>query len=380
MTVLYETIFQRPPKTTREVTDQLRQAIDEGRLKHGDKLPTIRQIMAEAGLPYSTINRAISALASEGKLVSKKRGGTHVVAPQKPARPSGSARLNAYALVIPELNIGFYPNLVTSFETSAGKVGRRMIACASNNDVYKQGDIMVQIMTEGISGVALLPTTSGPPPRHQIEMLHNQGVPVVLLHRGVEGVEAPLLIYPAREIGEAAGRAMLQRGHEKIGFISFQQSAATMGYARGLRAAMGDVDVAWNEDWSYIGDIASATDVPKRFAPKLTEWLEKLLKSKDRPTAVFTSFMPVGEWVYVIASRLGIRVPEDLSIVTVGGQQRDGVIASELATVIVDESYTGSKSVELLGQMIDGHLPLDSPVSYKIQTGFDPATSLQDLT
>lgn len=379
MTVMYDVIFESRPQSTHEVTDQLRKAIADGRLKNGDKLPTIRQIMAEAGLPYSSINRAISTLAAEGKVISRKRGGTHVISPEKPGAPKPSSRLNAYALLIPELNIGFYPNLVTSFETSAGKVGRRMIACASNNDVHKQGDIMVQIMTEGVSGVALLPTTSGPPPRHQIQMLHNQGIPVVLLHRGVEGVQAPLLLFPAREVGETAGRAILERGHEKIGFISLQQSAATSGYARGLRAAMTEADVEWRDDWSYIGDIVTATEVRDRFAPKLKDWLEKVLNKKDRPTVFFTSFIPAGEWVYMIATRMGIRVPEDLSIVTVGGQNRDGVIARELATVVVDETYTGSKSVDLLGQMIDGHLPLDSPVSYKIHTDFDPAMTLQPI-
>ena len=377
MTTAYDVIFATPPQSATDVTEQVRKAIEDGRLRNGDKLPTIRQIMSEAGLPYSTINRAISALAAEGKVESRKRGGTLVIAPEKPGKRTASARLNAYALIIPELNIGFYPNLVTSFETSASQAGRRMIACASNNDVHKQGDIIVQLLTEGVSGVALLPTTSGPPPRHQIQMLHSQGIPVVLLHRGVEGMEAPLLSFPAKEIGEMAGRAILDQKHRKIGFVSLQQSAATTGYSRGLHAAMSDAGVPWNDDWSYVGDIVTATEVRDRFAPKLNDWLHHVLQDKNRPTAIFTSFIPAGEWVYMIATRLGLRVPEDLSIVTVGGHQRDGAIARELATVVADETFTGSKAVELLGQMIDGHLPLDSPVSHKIHTAFDPGLTLR---
>src|SRR5690606_8617315 len=96
---------------------------------------------------------------------------------------------------------GFYVDLVKAFEASAGGVGRRMIACATNNDVHKQADVIVQLMAEDVSGVVLLPATSGPPPRHQIQMLHRQGIPVVLLHRGVEGVSAPQLTFPAETIG-----------------------------------------------------------------------------------------------------------------------------------------------------------------------------------
>ncbi len=376
MVIAYDVIFESPPLNAQDVSDQLRRAIADGRLQYGDRLPTIRQIMTETGLPYGTINRALSALADEGILVSRKRGGTLVNVPRKQSALGHVTRLNAYALVIPELNIGFYPNLVKSFETSASQVGRRMIACASNNDIHKQGDILVQLMAEGISGVALLPVTSGPPPRHQVQMLHKQQIPLVLLHRGVDGVRAPQLTFPADEIGQMAGRAMLERGHRRIGFVSLQPSAATAGYMRGLRSVVDQAGAQWPESWSYVGDLLSATEVKNQFAPQLTAWLQKILRSKQRPTAFFTSFIPVGELVYLIATRMGLRVPEDLSIVTVGGAQRDGAIAQELATVVVNESFTGNRAIELLEQMSSGQLPLNSNVSHQIQFAFDLGLSL----
>ena len=56
----------------------------------------------------------------------------------------------------------------------------------------------------------------------------------------------------------------------------------------------------------------------------------------------------------MIATGMGIRVPEDLSIVCEGGKHREGAILSQLTAVGIDEQACARRAVQLLLEMGDG--------------------------
>ncbi len=49
-----------------------------------------------------------------------------------------------------------------------------------------QGDIILQLLDKRVAGVALLPPTVGKTPEYHFRQLQNQGIPIVMLHRGVD--------------------------------------------------------------------------------------------------------------------------------------------------------------------------------------------------
>ena len=70
----------------RQVEDQLRTAIHEGRLQPGARLPGIRTLAADLGVARVTIATAYEQLTAEGYLVGRVGSGT-TVAPDPPGRP-----------------------------------------------------------------------------------------------------------------------------------------------------------------------------------------------------------------------------------------------------------------------------------------------------
>src|SRR5690606_1322464 len=142
----------------------------------------------------------------------------------------------------------------------------------------------------------------------------------------------PQLTFPAETIGEMAGRAMIERGHTRIGFIATHASSAVTGYQRGLRRVLDDAGAGQSDDWVYVADLVNVEHIYEHLPAELPPWLASLMARSDRPTSFFTTFSTVGEIAYLVAMRLGLRVPEDLSIVTVGGTQPQGAVARETAT------------------------------------------------
>jgi GntR family transcriptional regulator/MocR family aminotransferase len=72
---------------------QLRDAIRDGRLRHGERLPATRDLAAQLSVSRTTVTVAYERLTAEGYLASRVGSGTFVAAPSAPAhRRSSPAR------------------------------------------------------------------------------------------------------------------------------------------------------------------------------------------------------------------------------------------------------------------------------------------------
>ena len=77
------------------------------------------------------------------------------------------------------------------------------------------------------------------------------------------------------------------------------------------------------------------------------------------PTAIFCSFDPEAELVYLLLHRMGLKLPEQVSLMGFGGTWREGAIARRLTSVAVDEEELGRHAAKLLDEMRRRVRPLD---------------------
>lgn len=61
-----------------QIRNEIVQAIGDGRLKDGEKLPTVRALAAEAGINSMTVNKAYKMLKLEGYIITDRRNGAVV--------------------------------------------------------------------------------------------------------------------------------------------------------------------------------------------------------------------------------------------------------------------------------------------------------------
>ncbi|MEU0369964.1 GntR family transcriptional regulator [Streptomyces sp. NPDC006283] len=64
-----------------QVRAQLADLISVGRLRQGDRLPSVRQLASDLGLANNTVVRAYRELESAGLVRTRRGSGTQVVAP-----------------------------------------------------------------------------------------------------------------------------------------------------------------------------------------------------------------------------------------------------------------------------------------------------------
>jgi GntR family transcriptional regulator of arabinose operon len=330
--------------------------LSSGRLKPGDALPTELALATSAEVSRTTVRHALAELERSGLIRRVRGSGTFV---HEAAMERLNAGLDIFALVIPDTRGGFYPSLQRGFHSASAERHNQVIVCDTDNDPFRQADALLQLIDKKIAGIAIVPTTSPITPSHQIRPLQERGIPVVFCHRRVEGISAPLVSFSALEAGRLAGRAMLEKAHLRTAFFAFQRAGLGSQYERGLREALVNGGGELPPEFVCYDDSPKVTAAHESF---LKENLERVLASENRPTAIFCPFDSEAESVYLILTQLGIKVPEEISLISFGGTWREGALMRRLAAVTVDEEELGRKAVRVLDEMRRNEKPLNSSI------------------
>ncbi|MCG8587265.1 MAG: GntR family transcriptional regulator [Pirellulales bacterium] len=323
--------------------------MDLGILEPGTALPTEKSLSESLKVARSTVRQAMASLEQDGLIQRIQGKGTFVREQIREGLGKGS---ELFALVVPETRSGFYPSLLHGFEAASQGCQHQAVVCQSENNVDRQANAILQLIDKQVGGVAIVPTTSSQTPPHHIRLLQKNQIPVVYCHRAVEGVAAPLLSLPYQEIGRIAGKSLLDAGHRRAAFFGSHRSSPTDGYLAGLRSV--GIEAADHNVW--IGRRDGATELE---VAEIHDALKAMLDRDDSPTAIFASFDPLAELIYLeLTQSLNVRVPEDVSLIGVGGAWRNGAIERRLTSVIVDATVTAKRAVELLDEMRQGTRPL----------------------
>lgn len=268
------------------------------------------------GLARLTIRQAMASLENDG-LIRRVQGKGNFV--EGNARRKLNRGQDIFALVVPVTRADFYPALLHGFETAASDLRHQTIVCSTEDNVERQADIIMQLLDMKVGGVAINPTSPRPTPAYQVRVLQEQGIPVVFCHRRVEGVTAPLLAIPFREAGRLAGKFLTDRGHRRLTFMATYQHTSGQQFADGLNEALLSGEDNAPAETVFIGE----SSVPQEEDVLLT--LQQMFARHDRPTAIVASCDSVAEMIYFLLPRLGLRVPEDVSLVGFGGKWHKGL-------------------------------------------------------
>jgi GntR family transcriptional regulator, arabinose operon transcriptional repressor len=327
--------------------------LSEGRLKPGDALPTELSLATSAEVSRNTVRHALAELERSGLIRRVRGSGTFVHESAMERLKSG---LDVFALVIPDTRSGFYPSLQRGFHTCSVERHNQVIVCDTDNDPFRQADALLQLIDKRVAGVAIVPTTVPSTPAHQLRPLHERGIPIVFCHRRVEGIHAPLVSFSALEAGKLAGRAMLEKGHRRAAFFAFQRAGLGVQFERGLRDALDEGRGQLPAKFVCYDDAPRVTMEHEQF---LKTNLHRLLQSEASPTVIFCTFDSEAEMVYLLLNQMGVKVPEEISLISFGGTWRDGALARRLSAVTVDEEELGRNAARLLDEMRRREKPLN---------------------
>ena len=142
------------------------------------------------------------------------------------------------------------------------------------------------------------------------------------------------------EGGAEAARHLVEKGHTRIGHIHgpwrFRSAHERLsGFRKALAEAGIELPDAWMQQGSYTFDSGVECGL-------------RLLSSPDRPTAIFAGNDEMANGIYVAARRLGLSIPDDVSVVGFDDSPMAARVWPGLTTVRLPIRDMGQSAARLL--------------------------------
>lgn len=149
--------------------------------------------------------------------------------------------------------------------------------------------------------------------------------------------------------GHLATAHLLTLGHRRIGMLTGRSDLQSAHLRElGYRQALAEAGIPIDEDLVQVG----------AYVPEIAvDAARRLLTGRTRPTAVFAANDLSAIATIEVAGELGLRVPEDLSVVGFDNVPESALCTPPLTTVDQPIRQMGQRAVELLVRLIGGETP-----------------------
>ena len=353
-----------------QVKEHLLGRMRAGQISAGAPFPSERELAASLNVAVGTLRNALRELEGEGMIRRIQGKGTFV---NSPLETQSRRRIDVFALIVDQIQEGFYPSLIHGFEEAASEIRYQAIISNSRNEPSRQEDLIRQAIDNNVAGIAMVPTIYPLTPTKQIDLILESHIPLVFCHRRVEGVKAPLVTWSGHRVGRLFGDALLDQGHRRIASLVAYQEVMFDSVSRGIRETLAERGASEADYQAYY----YRERLPGSFARQaIHDALVDLLSGKDRPTALCCGNLPDAEQVLIQARQLGLRVPEDLSLIYFGGKFCPNTLAQHISCVGIDEQVVGFQAGTLLSKLSDGWLPPNSDRKVEMAVTFMPGETI----
>ncbi|PRY10852.1 LacI family DNA-binding transcriptional regulator [Kineococcus rhizosphaerae] len=315
---------------------------------------TSRDVARVAGVSQPTVSRALRddpRLSEQTKQRVREAAVLLGYVPSDAGRALSSGRTRRIGLLVTDLTNEFYHHIIAPVHHELAHHGYQLVLHTESDD---NGDVVDRLLANGIDGVVLATTTvdSLAPLR-----LRDRGLPFVYLNRTNTQVDADsTVVSPAQGFADAA-RRVVDLGHVRVGAVLGPSNTST-GQSRelALRAAMADHGLALETRFVRRGPYETGVG-----DAAVTE----LLTLPEPPTLIFCGNDVVAYGALNAAARLGVRVPEDVSVVGFDDLPPAAWPILQLATIAYDLEGMAREAARL------AVLRIDEPAKPLSHTTFD---------
>jgi len=322
-----------------QVRDWLAGQIRSGALTPGAKLPAEKDWAPSLGVSQMTLNHAIQSLVKEGVIVREVGRGTFVANGER-SRPQ--AHIGLVLHWRQESDGGHYgTHILQGIYRSAANHPARF-AFAWGSDVETAGADYYVEMARGMLADGILLVMPPADALPHILALRDSGLPFVVVGASWKGQAVPSVDFDNAGGTEQAVRHLLELGHRRIGLINGalylrSSQARTDTFRRVLREEGVRFDPGW--------EITSSTF---QMDGGSTAGLRSLLSSDRAPTAFYAAGYYLSMQAVDILQGLGLRIPEDVSVVGFGDTFPAAYLNPPLTTVRHPIEELGERAAERL--------------------------------
>jgi LacI family transcriptional regulator len=325
------------------------------------KAPGIKDVARLAGVSAATVSQVLNDVPGS-RISVETRQRIHRAAaelgyvPNRLARGMRTGRSGMLGLISDTIaTTPFAGSIVVGAQDTALKHGCTLVLVSTDGDPTVEQDMATTLLKHQVDGflyATMFHRRVNLPPALE-------RIPTVLLDAASDRAELPSVVPDEVGGAETAVGELLAHGHRRIGFLTNEDDVpATHGRLEGYRNSLARAGIDF--DPGLVLDDESVTAGGYRTA-------RQMLDREDRPTALFCYNDRMAMGAYRAAAELGLRIPDDLSVVGFDNQLllAEGLYPG-LTTVALPHYEMGAWAVDALVALLDGRPVVDDGVTFPV--------------
>lgn len=340
------------------VKEEIKRWIFEGRITPKEKIGSENDLMASFGVSRHTIRQAIGELVNEGWLYREHGVGTFCA---DRSEPSNGKHTKTIGIITTYISDYIFPSIIRGAESYLTDRGYSVLLASTNNDIEREKQCLHNLLNHEVSGLIVEPTKSAlyNPNLAYYLNLERQKLPFLMINANYDGLNSLSLTVDDERGGYLATEHLIKLGHRRILGLFKMDDRQGVGRMKGFIRAHREADLSVSPDM-----LVSYTTEEKEGKP--VSEVRRLLEGKeDLPTAIIAYNDEIAISVIQVLRELGLRIPEDISLVGYDDSQLAEASEVKLTSIRHPQSVMGETAAKLILAMIEGNSGELQPIVYE---------------
>jgi DNA-binding LacI/PurR family transcriptional regulator len=278
--------------------------------------------------------------------------------PNHVARSLKTRKTRTLGIVVPDMAIPFFPQVIRGAEAAATQHKYSVIAVNSDDSTTRQRDMLSLLRSQRVEGI-LLVIASGQGSYAQVPRLIEAGVPLVCLDRLPGGIEVDSVCVDDCAAADMGVSHLISMGHRRIAVLTGpltlrNEQERLRGYRYALERA--GIPVLDSLIWEANLHQDEVLGICK----------QHLLSPEQRPSALFTTNGVTGLGALRGMRACGLTTPDDLAFVTFDELTPEDIFRPAITSVVQPAYEIGYRAADILIKRIESPDPLSPRIEVRL--------------
>ena len=246
-------------------------------------------------------------------------------------------------IVVSDIRFNYVAVVARGVQEQLRQANRTGLIANTDGSHRKTRAILQELRQQGVRSFILCPAQYryDDETRELLTQMQEDGILLSFVSNEMADFSADVVLWQAQEGVKQMVRHLVEQGHRNIAFVSLALNRRTAGLKRwlGFQEGMIEAGLALQPEYAFEAEMTFESGV---------QALDHFRQLAKPPTAIFAIDDVVAAGIINRCYHLGIRVPQDLSVVGIGDLPISQHLSPALTTVGVDLEQMGRKSAELL--------------------------------
>ena len=261
--------------------------------------------------------------------------------PNRIAQGLRTGKTNTIGLIIADIANQFFGKLGREIEQEAARHGYRVIFCSSDENPEKSKQQIAMLQQSQVDGFIISPPMNS---EEQIRSLSKSNIPYVLIDRYFPEIESNYIVIDNFDAAYRATSHLLKLGRKRIANITVNLDLVIMkerteGYKQALRDAGVEVDENLVKVLPFSHDNKDIDRTIKDLVGK---------RNNKKADAILFSTSKLGIMGIECISALGLKIPDDLAIVSFDDPDAYRICVSPVTVINQPLKEIGKIAVQVL--------------------------------